>query len=208
MADYFSGYEFFLDEPNRINDIKDDIVRAVLRRDNLTGVFSHKHQTNKPRYTKAVSYALLSREAIIAHDQWLERRAGRLVPFWFPSWQTDLTLARDIEPGQTFIRIENIGYTKHYLPTGGRRRVILFLRGGGNIRSYIMTSTDNGDGTESLYFDFPFTFKIPMEDVIMTSFVYLVRLDVDRVTRRWETQDLMTVNFPVIEVVGEAAESE
>jgi hypothetical protein len=208
MPDYFAGYEMFLDEPNRVEDLQDDIVRAIQRRDNRIGVFSNKLKTDRPRYAKTISFILMSREAIAAHNEWLARRAGRLVPFWFPSWQMDIALVRDIEPGQSAMRIEHMGYTQNYLPSRGRRRIILFLRGGGYLTEYIMAATDNGDGTESLYFSSPFATKIAMGDVIMTSFVYLVRLDTDQITRRWETQSIMTVSFPVIEVVGEAEEIE
>lgn len=208
MADYFEGYEFLLEEPNRIEDIKDEIVRDVIRRDNRIGPFSNQLKADRPRYAKSVTYLLLTRDAIANQTEWLARRSGRLVPFWCPSWQMDLTLVRDIGPGQSGIRVNYLGYTAHYLPSGGRRRIILFLKGGRQLRKYIMTATDNGDGSETLYFDMPFTEAIPMNEVIMISFVYLVRLDADRITRCWETQGIMRVSYPIVEVVEEGTEIE
>lgn len=117
------------------------------------------------------------------------RRAGRLVPFWIPTWDQDLVLFQDVLATDSGIRIKSEFYTRFFFPTPARRFIAFIpIDGSGNVYGKITASADNGDGTENLSLEALPGKNFP-KATTMVSFLTLARLASDRVAIRWDSSE-------------------
>jgi hypothetical protein len=126
---------------------------------------------------------------VTAFRAFILRRFGRLVPFWIPTWDQDLVLAQNVLATDAAINVSFEFYSQFLFPSTARRFLALIpTDGSANAYAEVVSSTNNGNGTETLTLSAPVGKAFTMGST-MTSFLTLVRLASDRVAIKWDTVD-------------------
>jgi len=153
-ATTFKGVEVLEVEPSRDDGIEDRFERKIFILDTGTGTRSADAVDPAPSALRTVSWVTFSRSEARALREFMDRRRGRQIPFWAPAWEEDLALAADAAPGSSSITILAAGYTARLFPAGKWRRYIAIRTPDGPARyREIISSVDNGNGTETLILD-------------------------------------------------------
>jgi hypothetical protein len=155
---------------------------------------------------KAIPFLLASRAEIANFVTWLTRRLGRLVPFWAPTWQTDLVLAEQVNAGATGFSIVNAGYTRFQFSSVARRDLAIFMLDHSGIYFHRVTdSVEEMDGTEAISIES----GSPLEATLtptncMISFLPLCRLASDDTPEfKWETTTVVAAVLSIASLPGE-----
>jgi hypothetical protein len=126
---------------------------------------------------------------ITAFRAFILRRFGRLVPFWIPTWDQDLILAQNVLSTDAAINVSFEFYSQFLFPSTARRFLALIpTDGSANAYVEVVSSTSNGNGTETLTLSAAVGKAFTMGST-MISFLTLVRLASDRVAIKWDTVD-------------------
>lgn len=100
---------------------------------------------------KGIPFLLASRAEITDFLTFVRRRKGRLVPFWNPTWQSDLSLAALATAGSTAISIVNTNYSRFQFQAVARRDIaIIFLDHSGILYHRVTAAVEINNGTETL----------------------------------------------------------
>jgi hypothetical protein len=119
-----------------------------------------------------------------AYRDFIDRRAGRLVPFWVPTWREDLTLTQQAASGSQAILVQNCGYTTRMYPDVSRRYLAIRTPTNGWIYRKVTSSADTG-ATETITLDATHGVTLPAGTIV--SFLTLCRLADDAAEIDWET---------------------
>lgn len=203
----YLGFPVLEEAPNRRDPMRASYLRSRTRLDTPGGLFTDDELALGPRERWEFTWTALDRPAALALVAFLDTCAGRLTPFWAPTWRPDLTLATDyLHPGTTL----DVRYVQATRLTGAtaqdarRSHLVLVRPEDPLLRPFGWTDfTDNGDGTETLTLA-----SGPGEDVLlaerhMLCWLQLMRLDTDEPRVTWFNPDLAEVRFPVITVPRE-----
>lgn len=123
----------------------------------------------------------------------LDRRQGRRIPFWFPSWENDfepLTINNGVNGSIVY---DANGYAAMINAASGRKDLaIIYLQQGqvyaAGHQQYIRitAATDNGNGTETI--NCPLNFVYDEDKAkIKISFLRFCRMESDSIEIAWET---------------------
>jgi hypothetical protein len=141
--------------------------------------------------------------AVTAFRAFVLRRFGQLNSFWIPTWDQDLVLAFDVGASDTAIVIQSEFYSRFFFPNPARRFIAFIpMNGTANVYRKVTSSTDNGNGTESLVLDTPTGKAFPAAQT-MVSFLTLARLGSDRTQIDWMNADLAQANLALEELPRE-----
>ncbi len=81
-----------------------------------------------PRWNRTIRWRTFSRDEALDLKNFLDARKGRLVPFWLPSGEADLTPSYNWGAGgATQGRISKVGYADSVYPLGNVRRHLRIL---------------------------------------------------------------------------------
>lgn len=125
------------------------------------------------------------RDQIQQFRDFFDRRAGRLVPFWVPTWREDLTIAQAAGAASTGIVVNDASYTARMFPDRARRYLAIQNPAGGWIYRKV-TSSSQGTGTETLGLDSTLGVAIPAGTPV--SFLVLSRVADDSAAIDWTSQ--------------------
>jgi hypothetical protein len=188
-------------EPNRQADIGEGFSRSVAVFDPVTtaplvtdraGVsITQKH---------AWSLAIEGRPDIAAFLAFRDRRHGRQVSFWVPSWTRDFQPVQDVVDGDTGMTVADRGYAQFVFPALPRQYIAIIQAGPSFLYRKITAATTNGV-TESLTLDE----ALPDLKVgeYMVCFLSLVRFDNDDVELVWQTPEFLEVILELTELPKE-----
>jgi hypothetical protein len=153
---------------------------------------------------KAVPFMLQSRTEIANFLTFLSNRKGRLVPFWFPTWQADLVLSAGASAGSSGFSILNTGYTRFQFSSVARRDLaIIFLDGSRILYHRLTSSAEVVGGTELLGLEAPLENAIDPSTVLI-SFLPCSRLAVDETPEfRWEMTTLVEATLQIQSLPGD-----
>lgn len=152
----------------------------------------------RPTPTLAIPYAQKFRNRAQVSEWWgfLDRRQGRRVPFWMPSWE------RDFLPTSMAIDLLNYtanGYANLIDGADGRKDLRIFYEREGLAQprgtilyKRITAAADNMDGTEQIAFSTVFMNALDF-DKIWVSFLRYCRLESDTAEIAWVTTCVATV---------------
>jgi hypothetical protein len=184
----------------RAPDLGSDVLERELEGlDPITGEKSVQLPSPVPVEGRSLSWICESRAELVELLAFLQDRAGRLKPFWIPSWRQDLTLAVAASSGSSTLRIKSTGYASHVYPAGGYRRNLALRAPGGALQYRKATSAiDQGDGTETVTLDSPLSAALPLGSLLM--FLELVRLDTDEPRVEFHHAGLMRATLPLLEL--------
>lgn len=197
----YQGYEVLEEEPNRIDGEEVGVERSLALLDNLTGAVASETYAATPLAERPFTWFLEGRAAIADFRGFLDRRLGRLVPCWVPTWQADLAPTAAFSAAGVTVR--DAGYTRTLFPHPARRHVALITPAGGVIPRGVVAAAENGDGTETLTLASPPGVLFPASGGLV-SLLALCRLASDDVGLTWASVELAEATLRFAEIPREA----
>jgi len=160
--------------------------------DNELSNFVRDIEGASPTITKTFSWFLGGKENIDYFKAWLEARKGRLTPFWFPSQVRDFVY---VSHSGVELVVDFCGYSSLTLTNSPRDVRIEFA--GGTVEYRHIENVVAVNETEVLTVNTP----LPVGDIKMISYLYLSRLDADRVEMVYQTSRFATASTPIRSLV-------
>lgn len=199
MATY-EGIEVFFPTVNWESPPKFSYRRTGEKLDTQTGKWDYDDHANVPRLEPQFTLWLKGRPAVLAMLAWAERRKGKAVPFWLPSYRRDLTIMANGTAGDTGILIHDTGYVLRQFPYACRRHILLCT---GNALDtdmvYRVTAASNGPGKSA-----SLTFSGNLRENVLTvtpvMFLHLMRLADDKIEVRWLAKNFAECTLSVTEL--------
>jgi hypothetical protein len=183
----YRGYPVLEREPSR-DDRTDALQTGRVILDNQTGRRVVRSGWNHGRFVRQLQFMLHGRQDIREFREWLDSRKGRALPFWFPSWQEDLSLTADVPAGGSQVTVENAGF---------RRGNLAFIRPDGSMQLRYAKVQSENEATQTLTLDSPLD---SFSRHWMVSNLALGRLDTDEPEIRWHTPAIAETSIPVAEI--------
>lgn len=200
----YAGYTVLTEDPNRRDAVTQQSNRTKTRIDSGTGPFTEVSPASVGRAVRSFNWYMDSRAAIDQFRAFMAERAGRLVPFWLPTWHHDLQLAGDVPSPLSTLDVININYTRYQFDTTETwRRHLAFIRIGVGIDSIRrIDGAVEHVTTETLTLD-----SAPSSAMVkgqwMLSFLTLCRLEKDDYDLRWQGRTVAECTFDVREIPQE-----
>ena|GEM_PF-864177 len=203
----YLGYDVLELNYNRNQSLQERIDRKVARLDSRTGEKWFDEQSPAPNPTRPFVWTANGKAEMAVLRAFLDARHGRAVPFWFPSFQWDLSLAEDLASTVSIATIVWARYTEQMFgTTGGRRYVALWTYGIPTpLDPYkIADANDPGNGsTESITLS-PAATRLYPKATTVISFLKLCRLESDEVEIAYPGGDVAEARIAVRELPLEA----
>lgn len=171
------------------------VLRATTVFDNESGPIDVDPVNSWVSGTSNVGFEIGSKSERWTVRRWLHSLRGRQKAFWLPTWNRDLTLVLDAGPSAQGITVSSVGYADYYTV----KDLMVRLKNGTVRYLRVLSSVNNGDGTETLALDTVLGTELLVADVEFISFMDHVRLASDRVDIRHYDSDKSSVSIPVVE---------
>ena len=157
-----------------------------------------------PRIVRPYRWTCKTFAEVAALRAFLTARKGQAIPFWMLTWEKDIELTT--APGfATSYTIKWIGYTANLFPgTGARRHVWIHHPTAGLFFVTVISSVDNGDGTETLTMQAGAGANVQASSFWTLGFLRFVRLADDENSIEWGARNYASMLFRTIEVPNEA----
>jgi hypothetical protein len=157
-----------------------------------------------PGVLRTIRWKCLSRLRAMELRLFLQRRYGRLVPFWIPTLDPDFVVAADAASGQDELVVRSWGYAATVFPMGAsRRHLVLRKPDGTRLYRKVVTAVDNGNGTETLTMSSNLTAAVAVADRWLVSFLRYVRLEDDDTAIAWRSGHACTAELRTRELAAE-----
>ncbi|HKQ57528.1 MAG TPA: hypothetical protein VJY35_06645, partial [Candidatus Eisenbacteria bacterium] len=188
-------------DPNRTGTIEENVARKLAILDQQTGLVQIDTQAPTPTPRRKLIWTATTRAEAAVMGGFIEARRGRAVPFWLPSFQSDMTLAADLAFGETVVGIQWAGYHEYLWPQGfGRRHVALYSPGFPlEFKAIVASAHSGGSPTETITFDAPTAREYPAATSAIM-FLKYARLDSDEVRRSWLSGHVCEAELPIREL--------
>lgn len=192
----YLGYDIYTDEVLTGEELTDTYVARVDRVDYDSGIVATYAPWTYIRPRREFFYILQGMSDIWAFRKWLHRRAGRMQPFWIPTFEDDLQLTNTELTISDTIKVKS-----DYYRDFGKDRKHLAIMFKTKTWSFVeVTSTsDIGNGITQMSIT-PALSAVDPKTVEKICFLGLKRLDSDRVELRWDTNRTLTCTLPILEI--------
>jgi hypothetical protein len=176
----WKGYDVLEIDPDRIGPIADSMDRKLVILDTATGQQTTEAPTLAPAPVRPFTWTAIGRSEIAELLAFREARFGRLAPFWFPSWQSDLSLADSAAQGAPSLTLRLVRYGELVFPVSSARRHIAIYATGQPVSYHEITATSNpGDGLTEMIQISPAAVSILPLASTRISFLRFCRLEQD-----------------------------
>lgn len=121
LASFATSYPSYLTyEVNTTRDISQGSNKATILRvmnlvDGKTGQVSQESRFDHVDEELTLSSKAFGQAAMISQEGWVHKRYGRLVPFWKPTWGSDLTITADASAAATTLTAVANGSPADYI---------------------------------------------------------------------------------------------
>lgn len=193
----YLGHPVLLTPPNWREDLQGEFGRKWRDLDYLTGRRAVDDLTGLARTRRSHRWLLVGRPAIAAFRSWLAARAGKLKPFWLPSFQSDLKVIAPTGGTDAFLTVENRSYAEGPVTAIGRRDLMIVTTSGGRFYRRITAASELSESSELIAIDNPIGATLLPEQFHQISFMLLVRLDTDNVEIAHVTDEVAEVVLPL-----------
>lgn len=147
----YGEYPLMLLEPNRRDDLEVQYSRFIEELDGQIGLIRRFDEVGRSFQTQFYNWTARGRQEHWELRQTLYRLEGRKKAFWMPSFNEDMTLARDLASGSNRLSIRKIGYTMLGGAIAGRERAVIYDDAGTpHVVTINGTSVALGPGEERL----------------------------------------------------------
>lgn len=181
----YRSFDVLIMEPNRVEQGVTVFDRELEEHDNKVSLPLRYDPAKLTFPSQKFFWLLENRKAKIDFYRFLYRVRGRQKAFWAPSWREDLELAGDIAGGSNQFGIKNVGLAGF----GGNGYVYLmfFMADGTYKYRQVIDVNELSAEFEMVTVDRPFFAPVLASDVLMVSFMTIVRLDTDLIEIRHQT---------------------
>lgn len=189
-AESYRGWDLLLDEPDRQQDLGARILRSLDHLDPGIGAYAMWDRAGMPLTGRQnLRLILEGREAIHRLEVFLARRRGRLVPFWWPTWNSDLQMSANLGASETELLIKDVGYAAGPFANAARRHLALIAGAEVIYCREVVDAAPGPPGIEILTLDAPTGVEL-IKDRTLISFLPLVRLAEDETRLLWHHSEL------------------
>lgn len=179
-ADQYLDLPVLTQQPNRSDAMDVRQTWAFFESDSGSGRRYRKSEEGRARLSQKHSWFLRGRTNKAAFRSLLYRLNGPLGAIWLPTFNEDMTLAQDAEPGDASIYINEIGFAYTGGPTSGREYIVIHTTTGRLYRKVTGTAIAPA-GQERLVLDEPLPDGLTRQSVRIISWIDTARLENDRV---------------------------
>ena len=191
----YRNYQVLTARPDWSGDIQERYARKLIDIDYKIGNPLVTDVGRQPIHTRQHRWLLKTRSEINAFRAWLTSVAGRLNPFWMPSFTPDAHLVRGITKHATTLDVAHRDFFSTY-NLDGRRDIMLTLNNGQRFFRRITGITNVNDDVERVSINDPFPASVG-KDGMQISFMRLARLESDAVEIAYITDQTARVTLNV-----------
>lgn len=141
------------------------------------------------------------RAAVQTFRDFVDRRAGALVPFWVPTGREDMTLSQQAASGSNAIVVRSAGYTARMFPDVSRRYLAIRNPNGGWLYRKVLSAGVAGE-EETIGLDAQHGVLLPAGTAV--SFLTLCRLQDDVAEIEWANTSFGEAQQRFVELPKEA----
>lgn len=193
----YLGYPVMLTPPNWTEDLEGRFGRKWHDLDYLTGRRVIDDLTGVAGVNRTHRWLLVGRAAVAAFRAWLAARAGKLKPFWLPSFQSDIAVVAPVGGTDAFLTVENRGYAEGPVAAVGRRDLLITTVSGARFYRRITAASEIDAASEMVAIDGTLGTTLQPHQFQRISFMHLVRLDTDNVEIAHVTDEVAEVVLPL-----------
>lgn len=192
----FNGEDTFFMEPlqTTADGAPDRYEHRVDLMDNTTGVIEQFTPWNFLRVNREFELIIEGPQDIWEMREWLYRRAGKLRPFYMPTYENNMRLLSQGTITDSFVVEEDAFSTQ----SSARNHIAIKLTDGSYLFRTVIASEINVDGNTDITVD-P-SLNIQAEDVDEINFFGLKRLTSDEIDITWMPNNVVSVVIPITEV--------
>ena len=220
---YLTDYEYYKQRnrwhlPEKLNNrdvltispqwLEDDSVtlsvdKATNRLDNETGVFLYDLKNNMSYDIHTLELNLLYKQSINNMIRFFKRVCGRYKSFYAPTWANDIDIIEDIWASNNFVYTGWNKISSFYLSNKRPKKLVIFTKDWQSYILDIMTysyATRGGVRVGKIIFTMPIGFNMQISNILMCSYMNLVRLDSDELQLNYESNNVANTTLVMREV--------
>lgn len=205
LPKYIDSKEVLQIEPTWADDesVKLSMDKNVSRLDNETGIFVYDLKNVKSYDIHTYQYILLNQEMIHNMIRFFRRIGGMWKSFYYPTWVNDLQVVEDIKANDNYIIVGWNKISQYYVNNRRLKKIVIFTK---DWKSYIfdvVTYSDIkiGDNTYGkVVLSKSTAIDLNKENILMVSYLNLVRLDHDDLQLNYETNVVANTTLTMKEV--------
>lgn len=191
----YRGFAVLMSPSNWAEDIDAEHSRKLVELDYLTGRRALDDLSGTGSVRRVHHWLLNGRDAIAEFRAWLADRAGKLKPFWLPSFQADLELTSPIGAFDSAITVDNRAFAANGGAGIGRQDIVIATTNGQHHFRRVTGVTALTETTESVAIESVLGVAILPTQIRYIAFMKLVRLDTDAVEIAHHTDQLAEVSL-------------
>ena len=197
----YKGYDVLLDPLLAEGDmVQRQIERPMTVLDYGVGTCT----IDAPRTYSTAGYEmrwrLRTQAEVWAMRKWLHRRAGRVAPFWMPSWRGDLELMATVGAAEKSIRVRDVSFSRLLYGCPVRRHIMVELTDGAQFFFEVLGAVTGNPGEDVLTIDGFIGRVTTPADVRRISWLSLHRLNADAVQLQHDRAGVARLAVPVKEI--------
>lgn len=197
----YKGYDVLLDPLLAEGDmVQRQIERPMTVLDYGVGTCT----IDAPRTYSTAGYEmrwrLRTQAEVWAMRKWLHRRAGRVAPFWMPSWRGDLELMATVGAAEKSIRVRDVSFSRLLYGCPVRRHIMVELTDGAQFFFEVLGAVTGNPGEDVLTIDGFIGRVTTPADVRRISWLSLHRLNTDAVQLQHDRAGVARLAVPVKEI--------
>lgn len=178
-----------------VGGYEEKIVKEVSVLDNKMAAAVMDSMFNSTDQYFMVSWDLKSKEEVWRVRRFLHSLRGKQKPFWLPTQTRDMTLTAAVDPSATGIKVKKFGGSLFY-----HTKDIQILQADCTRTFHSVEGIADDGLDENLTLSSSAGITVAVAQNPKISFMYKVRLDVDRVEINYQTSSHVTIRVPVKEV--------
>jgi hypothetical protein len=163
--------------------------------DNESGLISQYAPWDNLRIGRSFELILEGLQEVWEMRQWLDRRAGKLTPFWMPTFENNLKV---LNTGTVVDSLEVVN-ADYSVQSSARKTIVIKKTDGSYVFREIIDAIFNAiSGNEDLTLDSSLNFDASEIDEV--NFIGLKRLNSDQIEFDWLANNVVSVTLPIIEL--------
>lgn len=191
----FLGEDTYFEEPwaSTSDGVPDSYQHKISAVDFQTGAVEIFAPWDNIRVGRTVEFLFEGKQAIWEFREWLHRRAGKLVPFYYPTFENNFKLVTTGTIGNAFEAVD-YGYD---FGISGRDHIVFRLADGTWEPRTIINAVVVGDNVQ---ITLDTALNEPVANIIDVGFFGLKRLGTDKITMTWLPNNVLSVTLTILEI--------
>ena len=193
--------ELFETEPDWVNGLATNSVQSFATMESPAGRKKRYETWIRPSREYKFGWLLRGHDEIARFREFLQRRLGRAVSFWAPSFRADIRLhAPVISIAATAIHIVDSGYLAFSAGNNERKNIRIQLNDGTVLRRRVNAASYVSAGVTALALDAALGVTFTPDDIFRISFLSRYRLGSDTIKLAWYSAHVVTVDLSLVTV--------